>query len=238
MRILTFLLLLTGTCCFGQNSQLINIASNVSTERLKKNLYYLASEQLEGRAMGSRGDTLASEYVAKCFKENRLKAPYENNTSYYQAINAYRKNLLQSELVIGNRKYDNWNGWGYALRSMETVQLNNIPVVFAGYGIEHSRYNDFANIDVKGKIVLLLTGQPQDSMGVYLLTGTKQPAVLPAYQNLLKEKGAVGILMYASRFTADSLAQRKHSSRYTKTNCCPIPIFPWFSCLNTGPTNY
>ncbi len=159
--------------------------------------------------MGSRGDTMASEFIANCFKENHLVAPYENNTSYFQAIKAYRKNFLQSEFLIGNRKYDNWNGWAYALRSMETVQLNNVPVVFAGYGIEHARYNDFANIDVKGKLVLLLTGQPQDSTGVYLLTGTKHAANIPAYQNLLKEKGAVGILMYNSRFTADTLAQRK-----------------------------
>ncbi len=206
---LTCMLLILSTCCFGQNNQIQNIASGLSTERLKTNLYYLASGQLEGRVMGSRGDTLAAEFIASFFKENHLTAPYKNETSYIQAIHAYRKNFLQSELIIGNQKYDSWNGWGYAPRNTETVQLNNIPVVFAGYGIENSRYNDFANIDVKGKIVLLLPGQPQDSTCVYLLTGTKQPASLPAYQNLLKEKGAVGILMYNSRFSADSLAQRK-----------------------------
>ncbi len=203
--------MLVSTFCFGQKKQIQNIASTVSIERLKKNLYYLASEQLEGRAMGSRGDTLASEYVVNCFKENHLVAPYKNGTSYFQTVDAYKKNLLQSEFIIGNNKYENWNGWAFGMRNAETVQLNNIPVVFAGYGIENNLSNDFANIDVKGKAVLLLTGQPQDSTGTYLLSGTKQAAIISSYQNILREKGAVLILVYNHRFAAESLVQRKSS---------------------------
>ena len=211
MRILTCLLMLISTFCFGQKKEIQNIASTVSTERLKKNLYYLASEKLEGRAMGSKGDTLASEYIVDCFKENHLAAPYKNGTSYFQTIIAHKKNLLQSELIIGNKKYENWNGWGFGMRNAETVQLDKIPVVFAGYGIEKNQYNDFANIDVKGKAVLLLTGQPRDSAGTYLLSGTKQAAIISSYQNVLKEKGAVLILLYNDNFAAVSLQQRKSS---------------------------
>jgi hypothetical protein len=211
MKILTCILILTSSFCFGQVKEIQNIASGVSIKRLKKNLSYLASEQLEGRVMGSRGDTLASEYVVNCFKENHLVAPYEKGTSYFQTVNTYKKTLLQSELIIGNKKFENWNGWSFGMRSAETVQLDNIPVVFAGYGIENSLYNDFSNIDVKGKAVLLLTGQPQDSIGTYLLSGTKQAAIVSSYQNLLKEKGAVLILLYNNRFTADTLLQRKLS---------------------------
>ncbi len=57
MKILTSILLLVSTICLGQKKEIQKIASNVSIERLKKNLYYLASEQLEGRVMGSHGDT-------------------------------------------------------------------------------------------------------------------------------------------------------------------------------------
>ena len=138
MRILTCILLLTNSFCVGQPKKIQNIASTVSAERLKKNLYYLASEQLEGRVMGSHGDTLASEFIVNCFKENHLVAPYENGTSYFQTVDAYKKNLLQSEFIIGNNKYENWNGWAFGMRNAETVQLNNIPVVFAGYGIENN----------------------------------------------------------------------------------------------------
>ncbi len=211
MRILNCLLLLISTCCFGQKKQIQKIASTVSIERLKKNLYYLASEQLEGRVMGSHGDTLASDYVVNCFKENHLVAPFKNGTSYFQTVNTFKKNLLHAELTIGNKKFENWNGWSFGLRNTETINLDNIPVVFAGYAIENNLYNDFANIDVKGKAVLILTGQPQDISGNYLLSGTKQPAIISSYQNILREKGAVLILLYNNRFEAESLQQRKTS---------------------------
>ena len=125
-----------STCSFGQKKKIQNIASTVSIERLKKNLYYLASEQLEGRVMGSRGDTLASEYVIDCFKENYLVAPFKNGTSYFQTVNAYKKNLLQSELIIGNKKFENWNGWGFAMRNTETVQLDIFPLFLPDMGLK------------------------------------------------------------------------------------------------------
>ena len=178
--------------------------------------------------MGSHGDSLAAEYVAGCFKENHLAAPYKNGSSYYQTIDAFKKNLLQSELIIGDKKFDNWDGWGFGLRNTETVQLDNIPVVFAGYGIENKLYNDFAGIDVKGKAVLISTGQPQDSAGTYLLSGTKQAAMVAAYQTILKEKGASLILLYNGRFAADAVVQRKtafqtvYSVPFIQNNNLPV----------------
>ena len=106
MSMLTCLFMLAVLNCFGQPKQIQKIASDISIDRLKKNLYYLASNELEGRLMGSHGDTLASEFVVNNFKENHIKAPYKNGSSYYQSIQTYRKNLSQAELVIGNKKYE------------------------------------------------------------------------------------------------------------------------------------
>lgn len=138
MRISICTRLLINTCFFGQKKPIQNIVSTVSIEWFKKNLYYLASNELEGRLMGSKGDTLASEYVINCFKENHLAAPYKNGTSFFQTVNTFKKNLLQSELIIGDKKFENWNGWNFLMRNTETVKLDNIPVVFAGYGIENN----------------------------------------------------------------------------------------------------
>lgn len=211
MKLLTSLLMLITTICFGQSKQIESITSSVSINQLKKDLYYLASEQLEGRVMGSKGDTLASEYVIECFKQNQIAAPYSNGTSYYQSINAFRKNLKHATLKIAGKQFENWDGWGFGMRSAETVKLNDIPVVFAGYGIENNLYNDFANIDVKGKAVLLLTGQPRDSAGKYLISGTNQPATIASYQNILKEKGAALVLMYSNRFVTEASAAKKNA---------------------------
>lgn len=204
MKILTAILLLTCSISVGQPLQIQYIASTISNESVRKNLYYLASDQLEGREMASHGDTLASAYISDFFRKHRLVAPYDNGTSYFQAVTAQQKSLLKAELKIGDIPYKQGDGWIFALRNTENIQVENIPVVFAGYGIEHSHYNDFANIDVKGKAVLLISGQPRDSAGAYLLTGTKQAAIIASQQQILKEKGAVLILLYTNQFKADS----------------------------------
>ncbi len=209
MKSFTFFLMLISTFCFSQEKKIQKIASKVSIESLKKDLYYLASEQLEGRDMGSRGDTLASEYIMNSFKENNLVAPYNNGTSFFQAISFYKKILGQSALIIGDKKFENRNGWNVSLPNTESFKLDGLSVVFVGYGIENSKYNDFSNIDVKGKAVLLFVGQPQDSAGNYLLSGDKLPARIPSPANLLKEKGAALIIMY-NKLIPDAFFQQKN----------------------------
>jgi hypothetical protein len=211
MKILLGILLLTGSVCLAQKNEIRQIASGVSIERLKTNLYYLASEKMEGRVMGSHGDSLASEYIAKCFSDNQLAAPYNKGKSYHQAITAFRKELAATALTIDGKKYANWNGWSFSMRGTEPVQLNNIPVVFAGYGISSNSYNDFEHIDVKNKAVLLLPGQPRDSTGKYLLSGTRQPASITSAVTTLREKGAAVILLYNRRFTEDTAQQLRQA---------------------------
>jgi hypothetical protein len=87
--------------------------------------------------------------------------------------------------------------------------LNDVPVVFAGYGLKENTYNDFSNIDVRGKAVLILSGQPRDGSGTYLLSGTNRPATVKPYQDVLKDLGAVAVLIYNPRFSQDSALQRR-----------------------------
>jgi hypothetical protein len=163
---------------------------------------------MEGRLMGSKGDTLASQFIAEHFKANQLKAPFKKK-SYYQAVRTNKKVVSEASLTIANNMYANLNGWTFGLRSTETFDLQNVPVVFAGYGIREKAYDDFKNFDVKGKAVLILSGQPRDSSGIYLLSGTNKPATVTSYQTILKELGAVAVLIYNPRFRQDSALQRR-----------------------------
>ncbi len=214
MRTLFILPVFISTLCAAQKKTITEVAGQISTERLRTNLYHLASEQMEGRAMGSHGDTLASEYIAASFKQSGLKTPYRKN-SYYQAINVIKKTPGYAELSIGDKKFMNGNGWTYTLRSTESMQLNNMPVVFAGYGIENDLYNDLAGIDIKGKAVLLLQGQPRDSSGKYLLSGNNRPATVASYMTLLKNKGASLVLLYNNRFPQDTTLIRRQGAQPT-----------------------
>ena len=211
MRLLTGLFLFISSVSIAQQKQVKDIAAEVSVKRLQKNLYYLAGDKVQGRVTGSHGDTLASLLVAKIFKQSKLLAPYENGHSYFQAVNLIRKEPQPSSFSIGNKSYADWDGWTYSLRNAETVQLNNLPVVFAGYGIEQGAYNDFNGINVKNKAVIIFPGQPKDSNGKYLLSGSNQPATVASFAGLLKQKGAALILVYDHKITENIELQKKNA---------------------------
>ena len=105
------LLSLISTACTAQPERIRQIARQVSMENLKKNLYYLASDQLEGRLMGSHGDTIASLYIADWFRKNNLVAPYDEGHSYFQAIAAQKKVAVKEMLTIDGKEYLRWDGW-------------------------------------------------------------------------------------------------------------------------------
>lgn len=206
-KALLFSFLLIASAGNAQQS-ITEISKQVSLEDLKKNLFQLASAEMEGREMGTRGDTLASKYIAQHFKASNLKAPYKKS-SYFQPVVTNKKVVKSASITINNNTYQNLDGWLFALRNAESFKLNDVPVVFAGYGLKENAYSDFANIDVKGKAVLIMVGQPRDSAGNYLLSGTNRPAQVTSYQNNLKQLGAAAVLIYNPRFRQDSAMQRR-----------------------------
>jgi hypothetical protein len=171
----------------------VDIANEVSTERLKKNLFHLASEEMEGRLFASRSDTLASVYIADWFKNYGLKAPYNKGKSYWQSVRVQRKNIVKSELLINDRKFKEFDGWIYGSDNYKS--LSNLPIVFAGYGVSDSLYNDFDNIDLKGKAVLLI-----DAEGSGLSSTLAQKQSFGKIRKILNDKGAAAIVLYRNDF--------------------------------------
>ncbi|HTE27003.1 M28 family metallopeptidase [Flavitalea sp.] len=134
MRILAILLIFACSGCVAQPSPIQKIAEQVSGENIKSNLYYLASDKLEGRLMASRGDTLASNHVADWFRKQGLNAPYENGKSYFQAIEATRFTEINTISFNGITYIE---PDGLTLYAGESFRADSIPVLLA----------DFANYD-------------------------------------------------------------------------------------------
>ena len=114
MRSWIFLVLLlvarTGVS-LAQSPAIVQLAGEASTQRLKTNLYFLASDQLEGRLMASHGDTLASQLVADGFRQAHLLAPYDKGTNYFQAMTAIRSDVVKDVFSIDGKSYGRWDGW-------------------------------------------------------------------------------------------------------------------------------
>jgi hypothetical protein len=177
MKKIMAILLLSGLCSSAQNKAVQNVAKQTTVADLKTTLYYLASKELNGRRTSSRGDTLASLYVANSFKRNHLVAPYKN---YFQPVPVERIIPVVSNLSIGGKQYEEFKDWD-RITYGSSIQAKDVPVVFVGYGDDDK---DFEGVNVKGKAVLFLNGSPSAN----LTTAAKVAR--------LKEKGAFLAIRY------------------------------------------
>ncbi len=130
-----------------------------------KHVQYLASDELEGRNVGSPGYEKAAAYVADQFEKAGLKPA--GTGGYFQAVEFTETSLDAAKsslaLVRGGRSNDvavpDEAQLSYSADSAASIEA---PVVFAGYGlvIPEAHYDDVQALPVKGAIVAFLTGGP------------------------------------------------------------------------------
>jgi Zn-dependent M28 family amino/carboxypeptidase len=166
--------------------------------RLQAHIGFLADDLLLGRQPGSSGYNIAANYVASQFRQMGLLVAGTDG-SYFQDV-PLRQAFLEpgsAELTInrGNRSttlvFVEQFYMGPSLGS--TSSELETGLVFAGYGIEapELEHNDYANIDVEGKVVVMLAGQPQSfpsEEGAHFASTTEKTRAAAS-------RGAVGLLM-------------------------------------------
>jgi Peptidase family M28 len=181
--------LLVSFTCFPQSKKINEVASQVSLVDLKTNLNYLCSEQLEGRLVGTKGDSLAAAFIAGWFQKHNPKAPYNNGKSFIQYAELKKSVLEEGILTINGIKHLHRDGWGiWPQRFPANINMNHIPVVFLGYGHVNAYRDDLKGLDIKDKAVIRFASQIKDSTGNFISSGTKIPI---AYQpSQLQKKGA------------------------------------------------
>ncbi|WP_269714065.1 M20/M25/M40 family metallo-hydrolase [Caulobacter sp. NIBR2454] len=141
-----------------------------SAQAVKAHMTFLASDMMEGREAGTRGYDMAAAYVASRFEELGLKpagdyASYLQKTPLVSYASATKGRIvLQTGAKTRTKPKPLVFGEDY-LPGAQPVSAKvavNAPMVFVGYGIvapERGR-DDYAGIDVKGKVVVVLTGAP------------------------------------------------------------------------------
>jgi Zn-dependent M28 family amino/carboxypeptidase len=138
----------------------------VSAERVKAHVAYLASDRLEGRGPGTRGEELATEYLAGEFKKAGLTPAGEGGT-YLQPVPLIRvATSPKSTLRATNRDAtldiacdEDFSGLSHTQAELEEFDAE---AVFVGHGITAPEFDwdDYKGVDVRGKVVVLFTNEP------------------------------------------------------------------------------
>jgi len=190
MKIKYLLVQLTISCLFlccnnAQGQSIDEALKTINEASLKAQLNFLASDWTEGRESETKGASMAGDYIASMFQvfgiepfgdmeytfpfSRQKNARPEANPSYFQKFNIvkYKMSDKQSFSIIqeenGASFVKNFEyGIDYTLNGIDTDTEIEAPVVFVGYGIKNDslKYNDFARVNVKGKIILRLDGYP------------------------------------------------------------------------------
>jgi Zn-dependent M28 family amino/carboxypeptidase len=141
-------------------------APEISSDRIKAHVAYLASDRLEGRGPGTRGEFLTTEYLADEFKKAGLK-PIGKRDTYLQPVPLVRvvtspKSTLQAVKGEKTLNIPCEAGFSGVSQTQSELETFDADVVFVGHGITAPEFDwdDYQDVDVKGKIVVLFTNEP------------------------------------------------------------------------------
>ena len=138
----------------------------MDAEHIREYVKYLSSDAMEGRAPGHKGSDLAADYIARQFEANGLK-PAGDDGSYFQKVPMVGVKTLPQTAFSFER-----DGESVPLKLLDDFVTNNesqteiadfdAPIVFVGFGIVAPEYqwNDYKNVDLKGKVALLFVSEP------------------------------------------------------------------------------
>jgi len=167
VKLISVLLL---TSCLQGISQFTGMES-ISISDLQSHMNFLASDELEGRGNGDPGLKIAAQYLASQANRIGLKA-IDENSDYLQYYPLYKNSYNEDKSNLTVQSGDKVETFGskdfYLILPQRPVNIQlKGKVVFAGYGInsEENTYNDFENIDVKDKILLIMNRAPMNKEG-------------------------------------------------------------------------
>lgn len=183
------------TACGDQTPHAVAAEVSADANALRSHLEFLASDALEGRDTGSRGHEIAAQYIAARFKALGLE-PAGDDGTYYQRIAFRRSTLIDSSASMTVDTGENTVELEYGEEFLTgpsaytTESSVTAPVVFVGYGLVSEEFglNDYANVDVDGKIVMMVSGRPEE------LPSEEGAHLNSSKTKFAAERGAVGII--------------------------------------------
>ena len=194
-----FLLISIGTFAQEVPLEVLKLTESIDTNKIKSHVAYLSSDLLLGRKPGKPGYQMAVDYVIKEYKSMGILAAGENG-GFTQKVILRNSKLVKDKTILSFTQNDGTRqkltlGEDYLFyANPEKSKVDfSAPLVFVGSGIDAPElgFNDYKNIDVKGKICVVLQKSP-DNVPANVKLHLRYPST---YQDYALKHGAVGVLL-------------------------------------------
>jgi hypothetical protein len=198
-------------------SQDITFDKQAISARLKKDLYFLASDSLQGREAGTKGEIKARDYIVNNYKKIGIDPAFKDGSYVQPFVFKTAFEYGDSNLLKVNDQFFELETDFYPLAYSSNGRISGIPVN-VGYGIivPEEKYDDYKK-DIKGKIVVMETSVPEKYAHDSLFSKyfKLQKKVDIAYAN-----GAIGIIFINSNVNASDPSK----SLNLRVASVPIPV--------------
>ncbi|UOQ73726.1 M28 family peptidase [Hymenobacter cellulosilyticus] len=184
----------------------LEYSASITPELLREHLTILASDAFEGRETGHPGQVKAAQYLTQQFEQLGLRGPVSGGSSpFQQSFGILGTTPTGAGTVrVGSTTFV--DGQDFVFFGASTFPESAAPAdpVFRGFGIETATYNDYAGQpDVRGRDVIVLQGEPNNGLGRYLFSGSKQESEWSSVFRkaaLARDKGArsLTVVTYAT----------------------------------------
>ncbi|PAU95190.1 hypothetical protein CK503_03045 [Aliifodinibius salipaludis] len=175
MKKLLIIALLLGAFVGCVNSPIDQVADTITEKSLMKPITKLSSDEFQGRATGTVGELKTVDYLVSQLKEYGLQGGAEDGGFIQDVPLVGQKTGQDTQVQIrknGNAVhqfdyYSDFVAWPSNLE--EEVSINDAELVYVGYGIQapEENWDDFKDMDVEGKILVVKNNDPSDDPDLF-----------------------------------------------------------------------
>lgn len=190
----------------AQDKNAIKFSAPVNKDRAFEHLSILASDEYEGRETGKKGAWMAADYIKKQFQSFGLTGPVKGSAdAYFQPVGIVSKKLTGINLSVASQSKENLKDYYMLAQTTPAagfdVKANS--VIFAGYGLNKDDFNEYAGLDVAGKVVMIFaTGDPTAKAPAQPAQGRRPQSSVGSQQAKIKyltDNKAAGVLVINER---------------------------------------
>jgi hypothetical protein len=171
---------------FAQKKKSLPPEFAVKSADTEAHMRFLAADELMGRRTGEQGNLVAARYIAEQFRKLGVKSvtATTGNNAYFQQVPFEKLGAAAGGEIVADAVTLK-NGTDWILMSGAAMDVT-APLIYAGYGLDNS--NDYKDLDVKGKIVLVQSGTPDVQTPSEIIASSTEK------RKIAIDKGAIAVI--------------------------------------------